>query len=154
MKKIIEYLKSNKWCALAVVAVVLGVTYYIYKRREGYGQSPCGVKNTLPQYKAPEYKGGDTAYFQNMNPDADVETRYHNLINAPESEGGCSSNYMNRFCVQKAYFKTMEDGTTSIPNMICAAQYDPVTQENEYYACLGRTYGNYYPWSQPEIPSN
>lgn len=153
MNKIIDYLKKNKWCALAVVVVILWVAYYIYKRREGYRGWGCGIKNTLPQYKAPEYKGGDTTYFQNMNPDAEVETRYHNIINAPKPEG-CGSNYMDRFCVQKAYFKAMEDGTTSIPNMICSAQYDPIEQENEYYACLGRTYGNYYPWSQPEIPSN
>lgn len=151
MHKIIQYLKNNKWCAIAIAIVVLGVTYYIYKRREGY--RACGVENTLPQYKAPEYKGGDTTYFQNMNPDAEVETRYHNIINAPEPEG-CGGNYFNRACVQKAYFKAMEDGTTSIPNMICSYQYDPITEEDEYYACLGRTYGNYYPWSQPEIPSH
>lgn len=146
MEKIINYLKYHKWCTIAVVVVVVLGGYYLYKRKEGFG---CGIKNNLPQFSVPPYKGGDTTYFQNMNPDADVETRYHDYINAPKPNG-CGGDYFDRFCVQKAYFKTMEDGTTSIPNMLCA-RYD---NEDEYYACLGRTYGNYYPWSQPEIPTH
>lgn len=149
MDKITKFIKANSKIATAIaVVVVIGVIYYIYKREK--------FSSSLKQYKVkPMIDGfdadgkpfiGDTTYFQNINPDAEVETRYHNIMGMSTEEGGCSGNYFNRLCSQKAYIKALENGTNSIPDMICNGRYD---NEDDYYACLGKVYGNYYPWSDP-----
>ena len=154
MDKIREYMNPKVLIVILVVVVILGICWY---RREHltvlYGEKPYA---TIPfnaqhvYHPAPMVDGidadgktymGDTTYMQNDSPLASVETQYHNTVSSE-----CEGNYFNRFCSQKAYLKTMENGTTSIPDMICQGRYD---NEDDYYDCLARTYGNYYPWTYP-----
>lgn len=146
MDKITKFIKANSKIVIAVaIVVVIGIGYYIYRREKFIKQY-----KVKPMVDGIDANGkpfiGDTTYFQNINPDAEVETRYHNIMGMSKDEGGCSGNYFDRLCSQKAYIKALENGTTSLPDMICYGRYD---NEDDYYACLGRTYGNYYPWSNP-----
>lgn len=74
-------------------------------------------------------------YFQGMPPSLKVENSYHRYV-ADE----CDGDYGNYECRQKAYIKTMKDGTFDKADLICHNYKD---DEDRYYACLDSVYGNY-----------
>lgn len=129
-KKIVLFIMGS-------TALVLGYLIYTLKKKEKFesrhSQGSMGVQNTNYSFKQP-------LYFEGMPPSLKVENTYHNQMLAPVENGGCDGDYTNIECRQKAYIKTMKDGTTDKADLICYRHRD---NEDEYYACLDAVYGNY-----------
>ena len=77
----------------------------------------------------------DQQYFEGIPPSLKVENDYHRYIRED-----CGGDYNNYECRQKAYIKTMKDGTFDKADLICHAHKN---DEDAYYSCLDGVYGNY-----------
>ena len=135
-----HYMKET--IVVTTIVIVLGaivafIIAYQSKKKEKfhYDINPARVPNDariasqgfLPSRQAP--------IFQNLPPSTRIENAYHKYI-----QDDCGGDYSNYECRQKAYVKTMKDGTFDKADLIC---YNRRHNENDYYACLDSVYGNY-----------
>ena len=114
---------------IVVAAIVASaIAYYIMVYRKKKEGMSLGESHTFNP------KEEETYYFQGMPPSLKVENNYHKYMKEM-----CKGNYNDLKCRQKAYLKTMKDGTYDKVDLMCAAYKN---DEDKYYECLDSTYGN------------
>lgn len=124
---------------LLAVAAILFVVIKMNESKEKFDQNVPDAKfqsdignNTFKPGFLPSHQG---PWFEGMPPSLKVERTYHDYV-----KEDCGGDYGNYECKQKAYIKTLKDGTFDKADLICWAYRN---NEDDYYKCLDGVYGNY-----------
>jgi hypothetical protein len=130
----------NTKVIIIVVGVIAGTAIAIWLWRRSSKQN--FIPATYKDYKSGFLPSHQGPYFQNMPPSLKVENTYHQYI-----ANECGGDYGNYECRQKAYLKTMKDGTFDKADLICQRYKN---DEDAYYGCLDGVYGNYL-WMDRDV---
>lgn len=128
-------LKINSTLIIIVALVILGIVL-LTKLPTKYenlslAESNASVEENIKHGFLPSRQG---PYFEGMTPSLRVENNYHRYI-----AEDCGGDYYNLECRQRAYIKTMKDGTFDRTDLICDRYKN---DEKKYYKCLDTMYAN------------